>query len=531
MKYILNLIIVFFVLISCSKMDDVYSEYVTEGEDIYASVPYDIMDFSGNKRIKLSYILRNAGNVNKCMVEWDNGNGKQVFDVSPKLPIDTISMIIDNLEERDYTFILKMEDSFGNVSVKKEIVATVFGEKFQASLSPRIIGSMVGGNTVDSIVIDWIPSNEKHVGVLINYENTAGVPMQKEVGRFDSRTVIRDWKPLSTLTYTSYYIPKPRAIDTFEVAAELELPDRIDFTGEMLDNSEWEIVDFSSEENAEAQWSDYDYQGKAEAAIDGILETFWHTQWDAAQPDYPHYFTFDLKKTAAINKIACYRRQGDDRGQIRFKISSSLNGVDFTEIGTYNYDNTIDNQNYDIPITTARYIKYEALEGGEFFAFLAEIELQGNYLSSNLVPTSDISILDLSSEENAEAQWSDYDYQGKVEAAFDGLLETFWHTQWDADQPNYPHYFTLELANEIQLSAIESFRRQGDDRGQTKFRIETSTDNVTWESQGEFDLNASSDEGQLYYFTFQPSAKYIRYTALEGPEFFAFMAEMNIYGE
>jgi beta-galactosidase len=50
--------------------------------------------------------------------------------------------------------------------------------------------------------------------------------------------------------------------------------------------------------------------GTAENAIDGQTANFWHTQYGAAQPGYPHRLVLDLGKTRGISGFRYVPRQG-----------------------------------------------------------------------------------------------------------------------------------------------------------------------------------------------------------------------------
>lgn len=512
--------------LGCEKMEDIHGKYLEDGEIIYAPKPFSPNSLAGRNRIQLEFVLHNAPTVRQVVVEWEDGNFDKTIDVSPKLPADTISILLEGLEEKSYLFEVHTVDEEGNRSIKEQITGSAYADRYQASLNARVVSGMEGGGTVDSLAINWGLATDGMVGVEVSYPDGADNTVTKWIAADADRTVIRGWKPFSELTYTTYYIPEPGAIDTFSIDGRLTLPDLIIFEGEMLDKTNWEIVDFSTEEPAEGAPN-----GLASAAIDGDLGTFWHTQWNGGSPEFPHHITIDLKEVAVLSGLTAFRRQGDGRGQTSFQILTSMDGENFEDQGTFDYDNQIDSQSYGLGLPTARYVKYVALTGPNFFAFLAELDLEGQYLPAEKLDKSGWAIVDLSSEENAEAQWSSYDYQGKAEAAIDDILETFWHSQWDAGQPDYPHHFTVDLGAVHKLGSIECIRRQGNGNGQTRFRVLTSTDNVEWVDQGEFDFDSQSDAPQIYFFKFVPEARYVQYVATEGPNHYAFLAELSLYGE
>lgn len=136
------------------------------------------------------------------------------------------------------------------------------------------------------------------------------------------------------------------------------------------------------------------------------------------------------------------------------------------------------------------------------------------------------SVVAYSSQEPAEGG----NPNGLVKAVFDDDLSTYWHTQWAGASPGYPHFFVIDMGQEVTISRIVCYRRKGDSRGQTKFQFLTSLDGVNWEDEGVFDFDPTTDAAQSYRLINNPKARYFKYVALEGPNFFAFLAEITIYG-
>ena len=146
-----------------------------------------------------------------------------------------------------------------------------------------------------------------------------------------------------------------------------------------LDHSGWSIVGCDSEEPKEAEWSDSPIAGLAQAAIDGNLTTFWHSQWDKAQPGYPHWFIVDMGREYVISSFVCYRRQGNNGGQTEHKFEVSLDGNNWSDMGTFAFDSQKDaGQTYTmVLLPEARYFRYTATKGPNQYAFLSEIEVYG----------------------------------------------------------------------------------------------------------------------------------------------------------
>jgi len=86
----------------------------------------------------------------------------------------------------------------------------------------------------------------------------------------------------------------------FAAVAELTL---LDASGQPLSTEGWTIAYVDSEERERED-------GTAENAIDGQTANFWHTQWGAAQPGFPHRLILDLARSRAVAGFRYVPRQG-----------------------------------------------------------------------------------------------------------------------------------------------------------------------------------------------------------------------------
>ncbi|MCM4169106.1 hypothetical protein KCTC52924_00128 [Arenibacter antarcticus] len=144
---------------------------------------------------------------------------------------------------------------------------------------------------------------------------------------------------------------------------------------QLLDKSAWTIFDFSSEEAG----GEGLVNGYATAAIDGDVNTFWHTQWGGASPPFPHHFSVDMGAEKTIASFETFRRQGNGNGQTKIKFLISTDGETWTDLGEFSVDSkTNDGQVSAIKSApTARYFRYVAVEGPTNFAYLGEVNVYG----------------------------------------------------------------------------------------------------------------------------------------------------------
>lgn len=514
MKKIIKLFI--FILLSssifwsCEELEDIRGEYLEEGNIIYAVKPDTLQVFGGHNRVKVKYLLFNAANINKCIVEWQNGAEQKEFEIAPNAPLDSIDLIIDGLEERSYLFKVHTIDNKGNRSIKVQATGNSYGERYMLSIGNRPIKTIAGGNLVDTVAINWGQAPTGYAGIELTYNNADGEVVTKTIPTDEDVTVLRNWEPLGEMSYKTLFTPEEHAIDTFATEAlTAQLPDKISFNAFKIDNSGWTIT----EQNSAA--GGYE----ADKAIDGDMGSIWHTDWNAGAPGYPHHFVVDMGKQAIVSKAVIYRRPGGDASMAsKVEIQTSADNATWVSHGTYSYDPA--EASMEILLTArpvAQYVKYVAVEGPSNFTALAEIELYGQEQVSN-------------------EQWEVTDqnsFAGGYEAdkAIDGDINTIWHTDWSGGAPGYPHYFVVDMKQTVAIGAFVCVIRQGFDNGATLVRLETSMDGTNWVENESFALNPTNNAPQGFVLSKSPEARYFKFVALEGAANFTHLAELGIIGE
>lgn len=140
---------------------------------------------------------------------------------------------------------------------------------------------------------------------------------------------------------TTYYVVKAQ-------------PDLKDYTN--YDRTNWKVIDFSSQEaNGEGPGN-----GRAIFALDGDINTYWHTQWQGATPGPPHHITVDMGEVKTLHGLSFLDRQGDQSGKPNeVNIQVSTDNVTWTNAGTLTLQNTKDLQTQFLPngFSDARYVK------------------------------------------------------------------------------------------------------------------------------------------------------------------------------
>lgn len=119
------------------------------------------------------------------------------------------------------------------------------------------------------------------------------------------------------------------------------------------------------------------------------------------------------------------------------------------------------------------------------------------------------SVMDFSSEEDQ----GEGEVNGFVHNVLDDNPDTFWHTCWYActaeETTTYPHWITIDMKEALSLNGIIFYQRQSNTRAIKDLEVLVSTDNATWESLGDFQLEHSTSEQRLE-FEMEIQAQYVK---------------------
>lgn len=141
------------------------------------------------------------------------------------------------------------------------------------------------------------------------------------------------------------------------------------------DRSGWSVFGVSSDEPHEGP----ENGGVGMSAIDGNLNSFWHSQWFGGFSSSPHWIAYDLGEVLPIHGLSFYGRQSDQNGKPKeVLISASKDGNDWVVLDSFQLENVNSEQRLFVKnMLNARYIKITMLSnfGDEQYTHLAEVYL------------------------------------------------------------------------------------------------------------------------------------------------------------
>ncbi len=121
----------------------------------------------------------------------------------------------------------------------------------------------------------------------------------------------KDWQAVKFAATAGRYLClealNSQTDDNYTTCAELEL---LGADGREIPREDWKVAYADSEE------VDAD-DGRADNVFDLQPTTFWHTQWEGAQPAHPHRLVLDLGKVQTVTGLRYLPRQDSANGRIK----------------------------------------------------------------------------------------------------------------------------------------------------------------------------------------------------------------------
>lgn len=232
MKYYSRAILILLLfsnILSCSRKPTDYRSFLGGTEKTYPGAVTSISEYPGNSRLLLTWHPSPDPSVSKYVVYWNNYADSLVISASKHNPADTLSCLVNKLQEYIYTFFIFSYDNAGNKSISTEIDnVRVYGSIYQNNLINRPVNSdtpfVVQPNQLD-VRLKFLTPDSINIGTTIKYTNSSGTARQLTLSRDSSSILLPDYKFGTKVVYQSSYIPRQGAIDTFYTKAYDTFPE------------------------------------------------------------------------------------------------------------------------------------------------------------------------------------------------------------------------------------------------------------------------------------------------------------------
>ncbi|WP_316845485.1 DUF4998 domain-containing protein [Pedobacter psychrodurus] len=216
------------IVISCTKDDLAFKDYLKDGEIVYPGRVANIVTKPGNLRTGLWWNPSPDPSISKYVVYWNNNADSVVVNSSTHNPLDTIKVTIPNLKEYTYTFTVYSYDAQGHKSIPIEARnVRVFGPLYQSGLLNRPYNAIDPYfiNSTNSVQLNFNTPDTINVNTVVRYTNVAGSTVDKILLPLDTAITLNDYKPGTNIQYKSSYIPGKGSLDVFAVSDFSTFPD------------------------------------------------------------------------------------------------------------------------------------------------------------------------------------------------------------------------------------------------------------------------------------------------------------------
>lgn len=210
------LMMMFGLFSSCEDFMDVHKKYIEDGEIIYAPRPDSIIFSPGLNRILFQCWLLKSPNVRTIEVSWvwDSKKETKVISITPNNELDSVSVILSDMDEGSYTFTVKTVDIYGNSSLEITGFANAYDSiLFKSALSNRYAGNIESHNG-SGMTVNWSNAPASIERTDIRYKTMDGSVETVKLYASQSSVFLPNGKLTEPFVYRSVYLPEQGAIDT-----------------------------------------------------------------------------------------------------------------------------------------------------------------------------------------------------------------------------------------------------------------------------------------------------------------------------
>lgn len=268
--------------LACGKQDAVYKEFVQPGGYIYPAKPLNLTAVSGFQRVFLQWEAPMDPSIRSTKLFWDNYTDSLEFAYGAYVD-GVLETVVDQLDDRSYTFDVVNYDGNGHRSLATEITMVPFGESWLLSHSERSVrfARMSG----DDALITMSKSTDEMVATRFRYRTADGKTVVSEYLLPDTEdAVLPGAKKGSRFEYQSAFLPE-EGRDTVW-AAWTRAMDPIIYP---LPAADWEVT--VTEDQVLGNYT-------PDKIFDGIIGTSnrWHSaRSGAAASAFPKVLAIDTK--------------------------------------------------------------------------------------------------------------------------------------------------------------------------------------------------------------------------------------------
>lgn len=206
---------------ACTDMNDNIDEYLSRGETVYIAKSDSIYVLAGKERFYVKY-WQTDPRASEMRIYWSQKKDSVCVSIPEERDIkDSLEVWVgkeQGIKEGSYSLSVVTFDKFGNKSIPDEQSVNVYGDKFAATISPRILLSYKFNAAQNSLKIEWGGSvSVKEYGVRLFYTKKDGTACQTQYKSVDlpETLELKDIDTMLPVEYETLYLPETTAVDTF----------------------------------------------------------------------------------------------------------------------------------------------------------------------------------------------------------------------------------------------------------------------------------------------------------------------------
>lgn len=160
-----------FILVSCGGQDEIYKEWIKEGGYDYPAKAINMTYLQGYQKITLMWEKPMDPAVKRAILYWDNYAKSRDIDYGD-FADGKVTIVVDSLEDRSYTFDVVNFDGEDNKSLPAEMTIFPYGDSWLISRSERAVVSAIMDG--DDAKIEMTKATDEMVATRFRYKDATG---------------------------------------------------------------------------------------------------------------------------------------------------------------------------------------------------------------------------------------------------------------------------------------------------------------------------------------------------------------------
>lgn len=199
-------------LVGCQKQDHAYKEFVEDGERVYIGKVDSVQIMPGKNRVGLSWIVKDP-RIKSIKIKYNDDLDSILLNVEKSDSADLMETIIENLDERNYSFKIFALDNKGNQSIAQSVDGQSYGDNYRLTLNNRVRNRVtnVGNNTT----ITWFTGNSSMINTEIEYTNLTGETVNLVLPANSNTITLTEINRTKEVRWRTSYLPVENALDIF----------------------------------------------------------------------------------------------------------------------------------------------------------------------------------------------------------------------------------------------------------------------------------------------------------------------------